>query len=208
MTKKIVAVMGSPNIGRNTDSMVTATVRGMREAGAEVMEVRLRDYTFRGCQSCGGCLRDGICKQNDDMQKIYPLIQYSDGLVLASPTYNYNITAEMKAFVDRLFCYYDFAGPSGWGCRLGYDRKALVLAQCAGPGEPGMQMTLDAMRMPLEALGYRVVRTVSYCNARRQPVAQNHGFCQELTYLGREFVLHSDREEEQEQGSGKDTIIS
>lgn len=144
MTKKIVAVMGSPNIGRNTDSMVTATVRGMREAGAEVMEVRLRDYTFRGCQSCGGCLRDGICKQNDDMQKIYPLIQYSDGLVLASPTYNYNITAEMKAFVDRLFCYYDFAGPSGWG----------------------------------------------------------------LTYLGREFVLHSDREEERDQGSGKDTIIS
>lgn len=192
MLKTVLAVMGSPTIGRNTDTMLGAVVKGLQSVGTRVIEVRLRDYQFRGCQGCGGCLPDGICKLHDDMQKIYPLIEKSDGLVLASPTYNYNITAEMKAFVDRLFCYYDFAGSDGWGCRLGYHRKALVLAQCAGEEEVGMKMTLDAMRMPLEALGYQVIRTVPYYQARRQPIARNEEYLKELIYLGREFALHNE----------------
>lgn len=189
MQKRVLAVMGSPNVGRNTDAMLGAVVKGLRAVGVEVTEIYLREYNFKGCQGCGGCLQDGICKRNDDMQKIYPLIRQADGLVLASPTYNYNITAEMKAFVDRFFCYYDFAGPAGWGCRLGYDRKAMVLAQSAGEDETGMKMTLDAMRRPMEDLGYRVVQSIPYYNARRQPPAENEGFLKELSYLGREFGL-------------------
>ena len=44
----------------------------------------------------------------DGMSLLYPKIIDARGLVLVSPTHNYNITAIMKAFIDRLYCFYNF----------------------------------------------------------------------------------------------------
>ena len=90
----------------------------------------------------------------------YSQIITSKGLVLVSPTHNYNITSWMKAFIDRLYCFYDFENtrPRAWSSQLaGQDRKAVLIAICEQENQENIGFTLDAMRLPIQALGYEVI---------------------------------------------------
>lgn len=98
------------------------------------------------------------------MTLLYPDIIDSRGLALVSPTHNYNITAWMKAFIDRLYCFYNFNSerPRGWSARFAdQGRKAVIAAVCEQENKKDMGFTLEAMRMPLEALGYEIVEEIA-----------------------------------------------
>ena len=99
------------------------------------------------------------------MQLLYHNLLDSKGLVLVSPTHHYNITALMKAFIDRLYCFYNFDDkrPRGWSSRLaGQGRKAVIAAVCEQKDRKDMGFTIEAMRLPLEALGYEVVGELAF----------------------------------------------
>lgn len=96
----------------------------------------------------------------DGMSLLYQQIIPSKGLVLVSPVHNYNVTAWMKAFVDRLYCFYTFENnrPRSWSSQFaGQGRKVVIAAICEQEEKTDMGFTLEAMRQPLEALGYDVV---------------------------------------------------
>ncbi len=66
----------------------------------------------------------------------------------------------MKAFIDRLYCLYIFDNnrPRGWSsCLNGQKRKAVIAAVCEQDDKKDMGFTLEAMRLPIEALGYKIV---------------------------------------------------
>ncbi len=159
---KILGISGSPRKGGNSDTLLKHTLAGAGSASAATEAIHLRDYQFQGCIGCEKCRKAGQCiGLQDGMQLIYPKITGASGMVLISPTHNYNITAWMKAFIDRLYCYYNFSDdrPGSWSSRLaGQNRKAII----ASVGEQksykdGVGFTLDAMRIPIEALGYDVI---------------------------------------------------
>ena len=187
MKKHILIIMGSPRTGGNTDTIAEILVNSICEE-VDVEKINLSQFQFRGCRGCRKCFSDGICKIHDDMKKIYPLIEKADGFILISPTYNYNITAEMKAFIDRLFCFYDFSNKGGWTSRLGDKRKALIFGLCAGSSKEDMGFTLEAMERPLEALGIQIIKTIPYFNTRLKPVWENEEFIGELNIIGKEFA--------------------
>jgi multimeric flavodoxin WrbA len=105
--------------------------------------------------------KDTICTGlNDGMSLLYPKVLEPQGLILISPTHNYNVTAWMKAFIDRLYCFYIFDNnrPRGWSSRLeNQGRKAVVAAVCEQKSKEDMGFTLAAMRRPLTALGYEII---------------------------------------------------
>jgi multimeric flavodoxin WrbA len=98
---KALVVLGSPRKGGNTEILANEAVAGMREEGLQVAVVRLTDYQFSPCIACGGCEKTGRCVIQDDMQKLYPLIDGAQRLVLVSPIFFYGFTAQLKAFIDR-----------------------------------------------------------------------------------------------------------
>jgi multimeric flavodoxin WrbA len=94
------------------------------------------------------------------MTLIYPTLLESKGLVLISPVHNYNVTAWMKAFIDRLYCFYNFEDtrPRAWSSQLaGQGRKAVIAAIGEQEDPRDMGFALEAMRLPLEALGYEIM---------------------------------------------------
>jgi multimeric flavodoxin WrbA len=133
----------------------------VNQENIECSLVQLRDVQFQGCIGCEKCRKDKICTGlNDGMSLIYSEIISSKGLVLVSPTHNYNITSWMKAFIDRLYCFYNFQNncPRAWSSQLAtQDRKAVIIAICEQENKKDMGFTLEAMRMPIEALGYQVI---------------------------------------------------
>ncbi|MCL2889386.1 MAG: flavodoxin family protein [Eggerthellaceae bacterium] len=105
MSKKILVVTGSPRKNGNTDVLAQAFMEGAKDAGNEVFLFDAGKAVIKGCNNCKSCFgKGGQCQQNDDMQKIYPVLHECDVLVLASPIYFFTISAQLKAFIDRMYC--------------------------------------------------------------------------------------------------------
>lgn len=103
---KILAVVGSPRKGGNTDILVSRVAEGAEAAGAQVQTVHLGELEIRECDGCHACWRGRPCSKADDMQALYPKIADSDVVVFGTPVYWYGPTALMKAFIDR-FVYFN-----------------------------------------------------------------------------------------------------
>lgn len=158
---RVLGVGGSPRKGGNSDVLLKQILKGVQEHNIENRKVQLREYQYQGCIGCEKCRKSGICKGlKDGMSLIYPYVIESVGLILISPTHNYNVTAWVKSFIDRLYCLYIFDDhrPRGWSSRLaGQGRKAIIGAVCEQTNKADMGFTLEAMRYPLKALGYEIV---------------------------------------------------
>lgn len=157
----ILGIEASPRKGGNSHQLVSAVLAGAKSAGQVVLPVHLRDYKYEPCSGCEKCRKDKICTHfNDGMGMIYPEFLMADGLVLVSPVHNYNITSWMKAFIDRLYCFYDFEDtrPRSWSSRLaGQGRKAVIACIAEQTKKKDAGVALEAMRLPLIALGYEIV---------------------------------------------------
>lgn len=103
---KVLAVVGSPRRGGNTDILLSHVAEGAASAGAEVETIRLGELCIRECDGCHACWRGRPCSKDDDMRPIYEKIAACDTLVLGTPVYWYGPTALMKAFIDR-FVYFN-----------------------------------------------------------------------------------------------------
>jgi len=158
---RVLGVGGSPRKDGNSDLLLDYILNGVRSRQVDAEAVFLRDVNYQPCLGCELCRTDKICSGLDDgMSILYPKINGARGLVLVSPTHHYNVTAWVKAFIDRLYCFYDFDDrrPRGWSSRLaGQGRRAVLAAVCEQTDQQDMGFTLDAMRRPLEALGYDIV---------------------------------------------------
>ncbi len=162
---KVLAIGGSPRSGGNTDLLIKQIISGLKDEQIGFENVNLRDLELKGCVGCEKCRRDKICtKINDGMSTLYPDIIESQGLILASPVHNYNITSWMKAFIDRLYCFYEFDNntrPRAWSSRLAnQNRKVVISAVCEQAQMEDMGFAMEAMLRPMEALGFEIIGTL------------------------------------------------
>lgn len=105
--KKVTILIGSPRRNGSTSLLAAEAERGLKEEGVATETVFLNDLKIKGCQACYYCKKNDVaeCAVRDDMQKIHQLILESDGLIVASPIYFSGVTAQTKAFLDRMFPY-------------------------------------------------------------------------------------------------------
>ena len=190
---RVLGIGGSPRKSGNSDFLVETILKGVTDEGLDTTKVHLRDYYYQPCIGCEKCRKDKICTGlSDGMTLLYPVVYESLGLVLVSPVHNYNITAWMKAFIDRLYCFYDFEDtrPRAWSNRLaGQGRKAVLAAVGEQADEYDMGFTLEAMKRPLLALGYEVVGELPVLGIfDRGRVGQEEDVVQAASNLGRDLV--------------------
>lgn len=161
---RIIGFSGSPRKNGNSDILLETIMAGVNEEMVPFCHYNLTGIDFKGCIGCEKCRKSKICTGLiDGMSLIYPRFFRSRGLVLVSPTHNYNITSWMKAFIDRLYCFYNFENdrPRSWSSQLAkQNRKAVIAAICEQESTEDMGFTLEAMRNPLEALGYEIIEAL------------------------------------------------
>lgn len=163
--KTVVGFSGSPRINGNSDTILNRIISGVARENIAADALNLTKLKFQGCIGCEKCRKDKICTGlKDDLSPVYNRIISAKGLVLVSPTHNYNITSWMKAFIDRLYCFYNFNDnrPRSWTSRLAdQGRKAVIAAICEQESIEDMGFTLEAMKQPLAALGFDVIGELS-----------------------------------------------
>ena len=99
----ILALIGSPRIGSNTDTLVDQVLQGAQSCGKATEKIYLYDYQISPCLDCRRCKKnDFTCALKDGMSGIYPRLEEADVIVFGTPVYWYGPTAKMKLFIDRM----------------------------------------------------------------------------------------------------------
>jgi multimeric flavodoxin WrbA/putative sterol carrier protein len=125
---RVVAVNGSPHEGfGNTSQMLAMLRENLARQGLALEEIFLSQYQIGFCTGCATCLETGACWVRDDYNSVVRNVLEADAVILASPVYFFNVTAQMKTFLDRSL---------GYGHRPRGDWKpGLALSVSAGHGE-------------------------------------------------------------------------
>ena len=102
----VLAVNSSPRAsGRSKTALLLEQLAGgMREAGASVEVVALREKTVRPCVACLTCWSrtPGACAHKDDMTAdLLRKWEAADLVVYATPLYHYMMNGAMKTFIER-----------------------------------------------------------------------------------------------------------
>jgi len=139
---KILAINGSYRDDGITDQAVNLLAQTLRDNGAEVEVVLLRECHIEFCLNCRECTQQpgdapGICVQHDGMQALVDKIEQADAYIFAAPTNFGSVTALFKRFMERLVVY----GYWPWGAHAPEFRKAklpkkkaILVSSCAAPG--------------------------------------------------------------------------
>ncbi len=126
---KIVTVLGSPRKKGNSNSIAQAFNATAIDIGAEVQTFFLNKMDYKGCQGCGACKgKSEECVVKDDLTQVLEAIHEADVLVMASPVYFYDVSGQLKNFVDRTFSFFkpDFMERPD-PCRLPDGKKGLLI---------------------------------------------------------------------------------
>lgn len=119
---------GSPRKG-NSAYLSGLAAEEAAQAGWEVRDVRLNSLQYRGCQACNRCkTKLAKCALDDDLAAVLEWMREADLLVMASPVYYGDVSAQLKGFIDRTFSflhpeYYSRPDPS----RLDPGKKLLFI---------------------------------------------------------------------------------
>ena len=134
---KVVCLHGSPRKNGNSSTIANRFCSSAEEVGAKVTHYELNDLNYKGCQACYACKKGSEkCVVKDDLEKVLDDVASADILVLATPIFYGDVTAQMKGFIDRTFSYFvpDFLTNSNKS-RLGQGRKIDFCIVQAQPNE-------------------------------------------------------------------------
>jgi multimeric flavodoxin WrbA len=101
---KVIAFSGSARKDGNTAILVREVFSALEAEGIETELVQLAGEQVRGCTACMRCMEEQNrrCAVEDDIvNDCIGRMEEADGIILASPTYFADVSAEMKALMDR-----------------------------------------------------------------------------------------------------------
>lgn len=106
---KITLIQGSPHKMGSSNILAEQFQAGAKQNGHEVVVFDTAQAKIAPCLACEYCHTkgNGNCCQKDDMENLKELILSSEMVVIATPLYFFNMSAQMKAAVDRMYSFLD-----------------------------------------------------------------------------------------------------
>lgn len=130
----VLTILGSPRLKGNT-ARVLESFEGLIAARYAVARVDLARRNLNGCLGCNACQaagQPGGCVQPDDGPEVLEQIAAADAVIYATPLYAWGFSAQMKALIDRHYCF--VTGVSTAQCAYRLEGKPIaLLVTCGGP---------------------------------------------------------------------------
>lgn len=99
---KVIAINGSARKGGNTADMLRVVLGELEKKGIETEYVELVGQSIGGCRACFACAGKGNCVFGGDIFKeLYAKMTEADGIVIGSPAYSADVSATLKAVMER-----------------------------------------------------------------------------------------------------------
>lgn len=184
---KLLALLGSPRRKGNTATLLNAFLKGVEDmGGAEIEYVNLHEKDIKPCMDCKSCWKPPYlkCIINDDMRLLHEEVIQSDILVFATPIYWWNISAQLKLFIDRLYAL----GGEGRAHKCFKGKKIVVLMTYEGDDpNTGAQLVVDAFKYIAEYLKMEIAGVLGVCSGK-VPVENNDDALKKAFELGKQVI--------------------
>lgn len=102
---KVIGISASPRQDGNTSIALRTVFEELEKHGIETELIQLEGKAIKGCRACTSCFKNKNNKcviQDDIVNECIEKMIAADGVILGSPVYFTDVTADMKALVDRI----------------------------------------------------------------------------------------------------------
>lgn len=144
---KVLGISASPRTGHTTDQLVHEVLSGV-DCPTEF--ISLAGKHIAPCIACLGCVKDNVCKVNDDMAPLRQKIVEADAYVIGAPNYFAMLNGMAHCFLER---FYQFRHRDG-KCVAG------KLGVAVGVGGGNASAPVDNIRKFFEYNGIQFVGAV------------------------------------------------
>ncbi|OUO90908.1 FMN reductase [Gordonibacter sp. An230] len=136
---KVLAINGSARKDGNTSILIDRLFEKLNREGVETEMVQLSGQVIEPCRACWACGGQRNCvHRKDAFREIFDKMKEADGIILGSPVYMANMSANMQAFLERASVVTDMNRDAGL-----FRRK--VGAAVTAARRAGAVNALDAM---------------------------------------------------------------
>ncbi len=183
---KVLIFNGSPRKKGNTVVLINEFTKALTESDVEFEIFHLNEMNIKPCQYCNWCVNNNSlsCVQKDDMNDLYPKLLNSEKIVLASPIFWFNISAQMKLFIDRL---YALQGEKEY--TLTKKKFANILVYGANnPESSGVFNAIGFLEDMLRFMNNEIVGTVHGTAHKIGDAAKNLKLLEKVYDLGKKFA--------------------
>jgi multimeric flavodoxin WrbA/protein-tyrosine-phosphatase len=97
----VLGLHGSPRRKGNTHFLLRTFLEEAAQLGARTHMVEVARRNILPCKELVVCEKKGFCPIDDDMNAVFALLREAEVIVAASPVFFYNVTAQLKALIDR-----------------------------------------------------------------------------------------------------------
>ncbi len=161
----IACVLGSPRPDANSSILAKRFCETAQRLGGKVETHVLNDLQYQGCQGCMLCkTKLDRCVLEDDLTRVLDAVRDADVVVLASPVYFWDVSAQAKGFLDRTFSYLvpDFI-TNPVKSRLKPGKKFVLILAQANPDENSFTNIFPKFDYFFRSFGFTETRFVRAC---------------------------------------------
>jgi len=100
---KVLGINCSPRKGGNTELLIKEVFKALEKQGIKTELFQLGGRKVSGCIACMKCIKkgDAKCHQNNEViNSCMKKMLKADAIIIGSPVYNADITADAKAFME------------------------------------------------------------------------------------------------------------
>lgn len=99
---KVLGINGSARRNGNTAIMINKAFEELNASGIETELVQLGGSVIQPCKACWACGSKGNCVHSaDNFRELFDKIKSADGIILGSPVYCANVSANIQAILER-----------------------------------------------------------------------------------------------------------
>ncbi|BFU26131.1 nadph-dependent fmn reductase domain containing protein [Entamoeba histolytica] len=111
MVAKVLVLLGTLRANSNSAAYANAFIEGLKsKMEIDVKTINLTKKAVSGCSECFACVphKELFCTEKDEFIEIANEFLNADIVLFAHPVFWLSIPGEVKNFIDRMICVFDF----------------------------------------------------------------------------------------------------
>jgi arsenate reductase (thioredoxin) len=170
-----LGLQGSPRKKGNSELLLAMFMQALERQGVRTQTLPVCRLELQPCLELLACEKNGFCPIKDEMDaRVYSLLRQADIVVAASPVFFYNVTAQLKALIDRCQAFWARKYLLKLKDPGAFARRGFLLAVGASGGKQlfdGLHLTAKYF---FDAIDAEYAGHLVYRNIESRGAIQNH----------------------------------
>ncbi|MFX0004974.1 MAG: flavodoxin family protein [Candidatus Hermodarchaeota archaeon] len=99
----VIGISGTPRKRGNSEILLRYALKPFEDNAWNIKTFLLSELEIKPCNACDSCRKTGTCIINDDMQEIYDAFRWCNAIIISTPVYYLNVSAQLLSLLQRIY---------------------------------------------------------------------------------------------------------